>query len=686
MSKDLKTVFDVPCGEIEADVRTGKIYRYNDDFLAIFGIDSEYAKNNTLYVHDYCKADFLDQIRQQYMKRYHKAGSTTLCYMHKIESDNGQHVAFGVTEPSEKKDTFRSTIIDVSDFYDDGTLDHRRLGFMFKTDSMMYFRFKREDFNNRQYISYTDSEQKENDTQELKKLYIKSADRELLFGTLEQAWGGKFYNSHSVDFAGSLDGENYSIYRANFYAVFGADSEKTYIVGRIIEINDSDDADPDENSLTVGDTLSSIDTLTGLILYRKFRMAMKAYLETRDPDRTLAVVYLDINNFAYINENFGFEAGNKVLIDTAKIIKSNSSVIAASRIHSDLFAAAIEGSSEESVLAKTEKIGKVFSLLHSRKFPRNDINLTAGIYFVKPEDSNVRQMVDNANTARRSIKDNRQQWLCVFNDEIRAKRLVEQEIRSTIHQSIENGEIEAFLQPKFSMKEMRIIGAEALARWKNPDGSYKQPWVFIPVLENNGYVIDLDFEIFRQVLFLIKKWVADGIQPLPISVNFSRVHNNYKNFVSRVEEMVTEIGVDPKYIEIEITESVIAGDPDVVTTNMKAFADFGFGIDMDDFGTGYSSLSFLRDAPVDVVKVDKTFVDKVNASEKDNEYVKQLCQLIRSTEKDVIFEGVETKEQVEFFTSCGFDMAQGWLFDKAIPIPEFNKKYMYVASPSEEKE
>ena len=448
---------------------------------------------------------------------------------------------------------------------------------------------------------------------------------------------------------------------------------KNRIIGRISAMHDGILKDRQKNL----NNSAAVDVITGLMNFTKFKSEVSSCLETRDKSRTLAMIYFDINNFTYINENFGFEAGNQILCDTAKLILNNDSILASTRIHSDFFAAVIEGDSEESVLKKICKMEKVFSIFNSQKYPRIDLTLSIGVYFFKPDDINPRAAIDNANLARRHIKGTRRKRICVFEDVFKKQRVEEQEIRSTLHQAIDDGEIEAFLQPKFSFSRMEIIGAEALARWRNPDGSYKQPYLFIPVLEKAGYIVDLDFEIFRQVLSLVRSWIDHGVEPLPVSVNFSRIHNNYPDFVERVEEITKEYGVDPKYIEIEVTESIIAKDPETVIDNMKKFADFGFKIDMDDFGTGYSSLSFLRDAPIDTVKIDKTFVDQVLESPKDKEYVRKLCKLIESTGKDVLFEGVEKMEQAEFFKSCGFDMAQGWLFDKAIPIVDFNQKYMY---------
>ncbi len=671
-----KIMFGIPCAEIYVDVKTGKVIKFNDDFLTISGIDPEKTDTDNLYLKDILDNSERYDLKDIYKKRMREnSTSGGICYLHRLRRPDGRNVAaIGITKLlSEDKNVAMTTIIDVSDFYDGEAAPPEKEDGQYLSDAITFFKFDSTDFDNDGFIFCSEKYMSEERVGSFKKLYILEDYRKHFFEVMKHFCTDAEVSSDTLDFRASFDQKEYNMYHAEFYAVSKNVGETRSVVGKISKLGTGFEAD---DRITVN-RAASIDNLTGLINFNRFKSAVTAYLGIRDKSRVLAVIYFDINNFAYINENFGFAAGNQILRDTARLIKNNESVVAASRIHSDFFVAAIESSSEDSVVQKVNKLGRLFSILHTRKYPINDINLTAGIYFFEPEDTSVRVAIDNANIARRSIKGNRQQWLCVFDDKIKAQRLAEQEVRTKIHQAIEDGEIEAFLQPKFSFRRMEIIGAEALARWRNADGSYKQPYLFVPMLEKAGYIIDLDFEIFRQVLALIKQWQNDGIEPLPISVNFSRVHNNYKNFVTRVEEMTTEYEVDPKYVEIEITESIIAKDPETVINNMKAFADFGFRIDMDDFGTGYSSLSFLRDAPIDIVKVDKTFVDQVLRSHKDKEYVKQLCKLIETTGKDVLFEGVENIEQAEFFKSCGFDMAQGWLFDKAIPIADFNKKYMY---------
>ncbi|MGN0482115.1 MAG: EAL domain-containing protein [Lachnospiraceae bacterium] len=241
------------------------------------------------------------------------------------------------------------------------------------------------------------------------------------------------------------------------------------------------------------------------------------------------------------------------------------------------------------------------------------------------------------------------------------------------------GKMEVFLQPKFSLTTRKPIGAEALARWIKEDGSIVMPSKFVPMLEKGDRIIELDFYIFERVLMTMQKWREKGYQMLPVSVNFSRKHIQKENFVSRICLLTEKYSIDHALIEIEITESAVSGDDTKMMRDMRQLQTAGFKVDMDDFGTGYSSLNMLLKAPIDVVKVDKSFLCDITNSTKDREYVDHLASLIRVADKDIVVEGVETEHQAEILKNCGYTKAQGFLFGEAVPISEFTRKYMHLA-------
>ena len=281
-------------------------------------------------------------------------------------------------------------------------------------------------------------------------------------------------------------------------------------------------------------------------------------------------------------------------------------------------------------------------------------------------------MIDAANHARKSVKRQHHDSIGIYTNELWERRSRIQDVIGSIHDAISAGEIEAFLQPKFSMSARTVIGAEALVRWRREDGSYRYPDQFIPVLEESGFIVDVDMCVYEQVLRTLARWRQQGRELIPISVNFSRVHFRNQDAYKKIIRLAKQYGIDPKYIEVEITESVFSSDRANLYSQMSRLREHGFKIDIDDFGTGYSSLNMLLFAPVDNVKVDKSFIDRYETKD-EKEYINQIGNLILSAKKKIIFEGVETEEQVLLLTGYGYDWAQGYLFSKPVPIREFEK-------------
>ena len=203
------------------------------------------------------------------------------------------------------------------------------------------------------------------------------------------------------------------------------------------------------------------------------------------------------------------------------------------------------------------------------------------------------------------------------------------------------------------------------------------PAQFIPALENMGYIVDLDFYIFEQLLRVMRKWKKAGRELFTISTNFSRrnFEDGGQGFLERLLELTERYQVSPGQIEIEVTESVVAENLRSLKEVLTRLGEMGYRIAIDDFGTGYSSLSVLLEIPADVVKIDKSFTERINVEEQ-RAFVSQMGQFIHSAKEAVIFEGIETEEQLKFLRDCGFLYGQGYLFDKPLPVEEFERKYI----------
>lgn len=421
----------------------------------------------------------------------------------------------------------------------------------------------------------------------------------------------------------------------------------------------------------------SIDSLTGLSIYAAFLEAAKKKLYEFDPEKVYACIYADIDNFSYINENFGYEEGNEILKDYAlRLQKVRSEGSICCHVHADKFIILSIRNSRKEIEKTVQKVNKEFNAMSRAMYPMSDMRVVTGIYYIDDPGCDIVRAVDHAIHVWKHAKKNKYKTYAIYSDDFANERRTRLKIVGSIHNAIESGEIEAFMQPKFSMKTMKVVGAEALSRWRNPDGTYKYPDQFIPFLEDVGYIIDVDFCIFEQVLRAMSEWKANGKKMIPVSVNFSRQHINHDDFVARIMALTAKYGVEPKYIEIEITESAFMKKPEKMMRFMRELREEGYKIDIDDFGTGYSSLNMLLDVPVDIVKIDKSFIDDYDTQLK-REYINQIGNLIQTAKKDIIFEGVETQEQIKFLTDCGYENAQGYVFSKPISMKNFEEKYIY---------
>ena len=423
--------------------------------------------------------------------------------------------------------------------------------------------------------------------------------------------------------------------------------------------------------------LSTKDALTGLYNQDTFIEMSKDFIKKYINTKAVALIYTDINGFSYVNENFGYEAGDRMLCDFADAISIDTGHPKINgRVYSDFFLTISACDTQEEIIESVDGINNFFISQQREIYPASNLSLSTGVFFVTeiPEHS-VSALIENSNLARKESKNTTCSYY-VYDDELSLKRAREQTAANELHKAIDTGELQLFLQPKFSLEKRCTVGAEALVRWVLSDGTIRYPDSFIPILERMGYVVELDFFIYEQTLKFIREWLDAGKTVHPISVNFSRQHLNSPEFVKEILSLTEKYRIPTEYIELEITESESVNDNEHFLKIMEHFHSLGFKIDIDDFGTGYSSLHMLLDAPFDVVKIDRSFITNVEFSEKYLSYLKTLIKLIHTSGKEMIFEGVETEEQANILLECGAQTAQGFLFSKAINAAEFGEKFI----------
>lgn len=416
------------------------------------------------------------------------------------------------------------------------------------------------------------------------------------------------------------------------------------------------------------------DHLTGLLNVDAFKRKANNLIDKVKEDELLVIVFSDFNNFAYINDTYGQQSGDKLLKHFGEYIGKRKNI--SCRVYSDYFMTFGVAKGDNLRIEDIGGINKKFEMLARELFPLSNVKISSGLFVFKPGDCDIETAIDNANMARKECKRNGESACLLYDKTMRKNRENEQKLVGGLQEAITNGEFRLYLQPKFRLDTKEVIGAEALSRWITDDGIVHMPDEFIPTFEKQGQIVQVDFYIYEQVLMAMARWKKSGKKLIPVSVNFSRIHVNHDNFVDELSKLASFHGIPTNLLEIEITESAISSNDDAMISKLTELRSRGFVVNMDDFGTGLSSLNMLLNAPVDVVKVDKSFLN-ASISQKNRKYIEYLGGLITAADKEIIFEGVENEEQAKFLMDCGYTKAQGFLFDTPMEASEFEKKYIY---------
>lgn len=408
------------------------------------------------------------------------------------------------------------------------------------------------------------------------------------------------------------------------------------------------------------------DSITGGDNFSNFKEKAKKYENTEG-----YVIALDISEFKLVNNVCGNARGDEVLKVIWDVIMANcNDNEQAARVNADRFVIFWIESSKKTVTYRIEKlINEIEGISEQLSVPR--LYPVIGIRAVeKLDDADKRY--GEALRAKSLIK-NRRDHHYAFYDEIDYDTIVEnKKLENGFEKALADKKFEVWYQPKFNSHTGKIVGSEALIRWRADDGSLISPGRFIPLFEKNGNIIRLDEYVFREVCRQQKEWQKEGIQILPVSVNISRFSLYYSNVVEKYERIINYYDVDHKYVQIEITESAIIENT-VIVELIQKFHDAGFDILLDDFGSGYSSLASLNQMPFDTIKLDKSLVDYVG-NENGEKLLKFIVQLVQSLGMKITAEGVEYKEQLDFLENLNCDDIQGFYFSKPLMLADFSAK------------
>ena len=387
----------------------------------------------------------------------------------------------------------------------------------------------------------------------------------------------------------------------------------------------------------------------------------------------VAVLFLDLDGFKYINDSLGHSIGDKLLQSIAvRLVNCVRNTDTVSRQGGDEFVVLLSEVKEpHAAAAIAAKILKDIAKLHS--IDRHELHVTASIgVSAYPDDgTNAETLIKNADTAMYQAKENGRQGFRFFTPAMNTRAVERQSIEASLRCALERDEFTLHYQPKICLRTGAIVGAEALIRWMHPVRGMVPPAQFIAIAEDCGLILPIGKWVLRQACEQARIWVDAGYPAIGIAVNVSGAELKEEGFLEDLLAILEQTRLDPRLLELELTESVLMRRTDSTITILTILRERGVQVAVDDFGTGYSSLSYLQIFPLDVLKIDQSFVRQIAINDSDAAIVTAVIGMARNLKLRVIAEGVETREELDFLLAHECDEAQGYYFSKPIPADKF---------------
>lgn len=420
-------------------------------------------------------------------------------------------------------------------------------------------------------------------------------------------------------------------------------------------------------------SMAFYDALTGLTNRKLFEKELELTIkQVQRHHRIIALLFFDLDNFKNVNDTFGHDIGDKLLIKVGELIEGvirDCDILA--RWGGDEFVLLLdEISNEKDCTLIVKNIQKAFS--EPLDIGGNLLNISFSIGINLYEDGqSAPEMIQNADMAMYLAKEAGKNDFAFYTNDIGNKVLSEIQISRDLSEAINRDEFVLFYQPQIDIKSGELFGAEALLRWEHPANGLVPPNTFIPIAEEKGYIIEIGKIVLLKACQDMKQWVEDGCEFGRVSVNISIKQIRDKNFISIIEEVLKTTGLEAQFLELEVTESVVMKEYEYVVDILQKVRDMGITISIDDFGTGYSSLSHLKKLPISKIKIDKTFIDDIANDGHDIEITKAIIVMSHSLGLSVIAEGVEDKEQLTILGNLNCEMYQGYHYSKPVPKVDF---------------
>lgn len=428
-------------------------------------------------------------------------------------------------------------------------------------------------------------------------------------------------------------------------------------------------------------TAPDFDRLTGLLSFTRFREEVEhkivgGYAEGYQ------IIYCDFENFKYFNEVYGYATGDKILKEFSDLLVEAVKTKGESylcRIVGDQFCLYLRHTPQgpdDSVARFAAAFGQAFSQRQALLYPEAHLRVRFGIYAVEPTCLSASSAIDKANFARKQILSDARELVRLYDKETAQRQTLTNELMNGLIRAMEHHEFKLYLQPKFSLADLTVIGAEALVRWEKPDGTVLYPDQFIPILENSGRIVELDLYMLEQVAAFLERNAKAGRKLIPIAVNASVLLAKDLRNAETYSKILADHHINAALLEIELTETAAVSEFDCVKRLFACFQEKNMQTSLDDFGAGYSLLNSVVDIPINTVKLDRSFLTRCTTNQRGLYFLQEIVNMVKGLGYQVICEGIETKDQVDLMRSLGCDAAQGFWFSKAISTEAFEQKYM----------
>ncbi len=421
-------------------------------------------------------------------------------------------------------------------------------------------------------------------------------------------------------------------------------------------------------------TLAYVDPVTQGMNITQFQIHAKEFIYLR-PKSTYAFVSLNIQNFKMINDTYGSQEGNKTLKYIYQKLSAdlNEYEELVTRCTADTFYMLLRYISRTQIKDRIKQYIKEINSFNLQLETPYYLTLVTGVYIIDNYSVDMITIQDRATVARKSAQNDSYDF-CIFYDKLKHNQMLqENDLNNMMKKSIENHDFKMYLQPKVSLKDRKVSGAEALVRWMHPVRGLIFPNAFIPIFERNDSICQLDLYMFEEVCRILEKWISEGKEVFPISVNISRQHLKHKNFLDKFKKIHQRYQIPANLIEMELTESILFQGDEI--TNAKQVVDdihkMGFLCSLDDFGSGYSSLGILKNLHVDALKLDRCFFVGKEQEERGLHVVESVINLTKKLNVQSIAEGIDDYSQLKYLQEIQCDIVQGYIFSKPMTVYDF---------------